>query len=220
MTKTGDAARPEMDLDGESFLEMLGERSREITIGVIVLAAVAALAFIVRDKRRENEDKADAALALASGSFFAGNSALAATDLQQIVNKSADTPAGVESAIMLAETMFESRKYDDGVKVLQKAASSGAVGPFAASIEALMGAAAADQKKTDESAKHYLAAAEKARFPNDQDLYKAEAARIYAMGGKKSDAIQLWTELANRPDSPTLAEAKIRLGELEGGPAK
>ena len=98
--------------------------------------------------------------------------------------------------------------------------TSGAVGPFAASIEALMGAAAADQKKTDEAVKHYLAASEKARFPTDQDLYKAEAARVYALGGKKDEAIKLWTELAAKPNTPTLAEAKIRLGELQGAPAK
>lgn len=220
MTKTGDAARPEMDLDADSFMDMLRLRSREITIGAIVLVAVFAIVFVVREKRRDNEDKADVALNKASSSFFSGNAQLAQTDLKALVDRYPDTPAGVQGAMMLAESMFDARKFDEGTKVLQKAATSGAVGPFAASIEALMGAAAADQKKTDEAVKHYLAASSKARFPTDQDLYKAEAARVYALGGKKDDAIKLWTELAAKPNTPTLAEAKIRLGELQGAPAK
>jgi len=103
----------------------------------------------------------------------------------------------------------------DGIKVLEAAQKSGSVGPFAASLEALIAIGHADQNKYDEAAKHAQLAADKARFPADKDIYRADVARMLALAGKKEEARKIWAELASRPESPVWGEAHVRLGELE-----
>ena len=47
-----------------------------------------------------------------------------------------------------------------------------------------------------------------------KDIYQADAARILRCRGK-AEARKIWQDLASRPDSPMVAEAKVRLGELD-----
>jgi TolA-binding protein len=67
--------------------------------------------------------------------------------------------------------------------------------------------------------KSYQAAADESKFQSVKDLYLADAARVLQVAGKNDDAKKIWEELASRPDSPSTAEAKVRLGELSAAPA-
>jgi predicted negative regulator of RcsB-dependent stress response len=214
MTPSGDAARPLNDLDGISFLDTLRLRQREIGIGVAGLAIVVFGVWIWRGSVVQKEDRAERALNLAANSYYSGNKALAKTDLEKLVERYRGTSAGAQGAMLLAQVLYEDGQYDAGIKQLATAQGSGPSGVFKPSIEGLIGAGYADQKKYDEAAKHYLAAADQSPFPGDKDLYRADAARVLTQAGKKDDARKIWAEIATRLDSPALGEAKIRLGEL------
>ena len=220
MTKTGDAARPPMDLDTDSMIDTLKSKSREITIGAIVVVAAVGGLWLWRESEQKKAESADKALNAASNAFYSGNMALAETDLKKVVARYAGTTAGTEASMMLAQALYSTQKYDEGIKILVEAQSTGSGTPFGAAIEGLIAAGNLDTKKYDEAIKHYLAAADKAQFPADKDMFRAEAARAMMVAGKKDDAKKIWTELASKLDSPSLGEAKIRLGELEASPAK
>ncbi len=220
MTKTGDAALPPMDLDADSLMDTIRARSREITIGVIALAALGVIYVLVDQSNQKKQARAEIALNQAENSFYGGNMALATTDLQKLVQGYGSTSAGVQGSMLLAQSYYKAGKFDEGIKVLQAAQSSSGAKSFQASIEALMGAGYADNNKLDEAAKHYRAAADRAGFPADKDLYLADAARTLMAAGKKDDALKIWQSIASNTDSPVMAEAKVRVGELTAAAAK
>jgi len=214
MTKTGEAARPELELDTDSLLDTLKRRQREITVAVVAVVAIAGSAYLWRESVIKKEQRAEQALNSASNSYYSGNKALAQSDLEKVVDRYSGTTAAAQGVMLLSQILYENAKWDDGIKRLE-AMKGAATGRFGASIEALIADGYADQKKYDDAAKHYAAAAEKAEFPVDKDLYRAEVARAMTLGGKRQEARKIWADLASRPDSPAVGEAKIRLGELE-----
>ena len=218
MTKTGDAAKPPMDLElhAESLLDTIQTKRREITIGAVVIAVLVGGFLLWQQQKRANEEKAELALANPASAFFQGNAALAKGDLQKLVDRYPDTPAGVQGAMMLAQVQFQDGKFDEGVKTLQKAQGSSAAGPFDAPIQALIGEGLLDGKKYVEAAKAFQDAAAKTSFAADKDVYKADAARALTLAGKVEEAKKLWMELSANRESPVNAEARVRLGELEG----
>jgi predicted negative regulator of RcsB-dependent stress response len=219
MTKTGEAARPPVELDADSLLDTIRLRQREITIGVIALAVVAAVGWFWRSSVVQKEERGERALNLAANSYYSGNKALAKADLEKVADRYSGTPAGIQGVMLLAQVLYEDGQYDAGIKRLEGAKGSGGTGPFAASMEGLIAAGYSDEKKYDEAAKRYLAAADKAPFPGDKDLYRADAARVLVVAGKGDEARKIWADIATHSDSPALGEAKIRLGELNARPA-
>jgi predicted negative regulator of RcsB-dependent stress response len=204
-----------MDIDADSLLDMLSAKRREVGIAAIVIAAVGGSLFLWRQSNLKKEDNAERAFQTAATSFYSGNYALARTDLQKMVDRYSGTTAGLEGAMLLAQANYNEGKWPEGIKVLEAAQKSGAVGPFAASLEALIAIGFADQKKFEEAARHSQLAADKARFPADKDVFRADVARMLALAGKKEEARKIWAELAAKPDSPVWGEARVRLGELE-----
>lgn len=220
MTKTGEAARPPMDLDTDSMIDTLKARSREITIGAIVVLAAAGGLWLWRESEQKKAERAEVALNAASNAFYSGNMALAEADLKKVIDRYAGTTAGVEASMLLGQALYSEKKYDDGIKALVAAQGQSSGSQFAAGLEGLIAAGYLDSKKYDEAIKHYLSAADKAQFPADKDMFRADAARAMMVAGKKDDAKKIWTELASKLDSPNLGEAKIRLGELEAEPVR
>jgi predicted negative regulator of RcsB-dependent stress response len=218
MTKTGEAAQPPAQLDADSLLETIRLKQREIAIGAIAIAAVAVIGWFWRSSVVQKDERAERALNLAANSYYSGNKALAKTDLEKMVARFGGTPGGIQGAMLLAQILYEEGQYEPGIKQLEAVRTSAGGGPFAASVEGLVAAGYADQNKFDEAAKRYLAAADKAAFPADKDLYRADAARVFALAGKKEEARKIWAEIVTRIDSPALGEAKIRLGELSAAP--
>ena len=219
MSKQGDAPRPAATLDADSFLDAIRHRQRELGIGVIAFAAVALTVWFWRGSVVQKQERAERALNLAANSYYSGNQALAKTDLEKMVDRYSGTPAGIQGAMLLAQILYEDGQYDAGVKKLDNVRSAAGSGPFAASLEGLVGSGLADQKKYEEAARRYEAAADKSSFSADKDLYRAEAARVLTAAGKKDEARKIWAEIVTRIDSPALGEAKIRLGELMAVPA-
>jgi predicted negative regulator of RcsB-dependent stress response len=215
MTKTGEAARPPMELDTDSLLDTIRLKQREISLAAAAVIVIAGGTYLWRESVARKDERADRALNTASSSYYAGNKALAQSDLEKMTDRYSGTAAGVQGAMLLSQILFEAGKWDEGIKRLEGAKSSSAARPFSASIEALIGGAFADQKKYDDAAKRYSAAADLAPFSADKDLYRAEAARVLALAGKSDDARKIWAEISLRLDSPAFGEAKVRLGELE-----
>jgi predicted negative regulator of RcsB-dependent stress response len=216
MTKTKTpAAVAADDLDVESLMDTLSTRRREIAIGAVVVAVVAGGILLWRLSISQKNERADQALTQATNTFYNGNRPLAATQLQALADRYRDTPAGVEGAMILAQMDFEDARWADGLKVLEAVKQAGMPVGFKAPVDGLIGGAYADLKKYDDAVKAYQAASDESEYQALKDIYQGDAARILALSGKKDAARKIWVDLASRPESPLVAEAKVRLGELD-----
>lgn len=217
-TKTPAAVAAD-DLDVDSLMDTLITRRRELSIGAIAVAAVAGGLLLWRLSVNQKNERGDQALNEATNALYAGNRPLASSELQGVAARYRDTAAGVEAAMVLAQLDFEDARWADGLKVLEAIKQSSAIENFRAPVDGLIGGAYADLKKYDDAVKHYQAAADESAYQSAKDIYRADQARILALAGKKDEARKIWQDLVTRPDSPAVAEAKVRLGELEAGPA-
>jgi predicted negative regulator of RcsB-dependent stress response len=220
MTKTKTpAALAADDLDVESLMDTLRARGREITIGSIVVVAVAGGLLLWRLSVNQKNERAERALTEATNTFYDGNRPLAANELKTLAERYRDTPAGVQGAMLLAQMDFEDARWADGLKVLESIRGSSSIQQFRAAVDGLMGGGYADLKQYDDAVKHFQAASDEAEFQSMKDVYQADVARILALAGKKAEARKIWEALASRPESPSVAEAKVRLGELDAAAA-
>lgn len=219
MTKTGAAARPDLEDQVEDFKEWALVHSRGLTIaaGVIVVLAGAGLLYVKSQQAQARN--ASTALLEAEQAVSAGNAALAQSELESLVGRYASTDAGKQARLLLAQTYYDAGKYDEGIADLKTllGADPKLLRPAAYN---LMGAGYEQQKKYEDAADAYQKAAGEAPGKSDRDSYLANAARALAAGGKTADAIKLWSKLATDPSSPMAAEARVRLGELQVKAAK
>ena len=214
MGTTSSAPATDREFDAEALKDWIVQRAKPLSIGGGgVVVGVAAFLFWQQSARIKDE-RADAALLGAQGAFYQGNTPLAKSDLEKVVTRYPGTPGATQATMLLAAISYGEGKYDDGIKALTTALAS-AESHFAPGILEMIGAGHADAKRYDDAAAHYLKAADRTPFPADKDVYKAEAARSYGMGGKTAEARKLWSELAANRESPVLNEAKVRLGELD-----
>jgi predicted negative regulator of RcsB-dependent stress response len=214
MGTTASAPSPDNQFDAEAIKDWIVERAKPLSIaGGVVVVGVAAFLFWQQSSRIKNE-RAETALLSAQSAFYSGNTALAKSDLEKVVTRYPGTDGATQATMLLASISYGEGKYDDGIKALS-AAQSGASSHFAPGLEELIAAGHDDAKRYGDAATHYLKAADRTPFPADKDIYKAEAARSYGMGGKSAEARKIWAELAANRESPVLNEAKVRLGELD-----
>lgn len=219
MTKTGAAARPDLEDRAEDLKEWALVHSKGLSIAAGAILVAVGLAWLYMKSQQAQARNASAALVQAEQAIAAGNSALAQSDLERIVNRYGSTEAGRQAQLLLSQTYFDAGKYAEGIENLQKLIQ--AKPKFVeASAYNLMGAGYEQQNKFDDAAGAYQKAASLAAGKSDRDSYLANAARALTAGGKTAEAVKIWSKLATDPTSPAAAEARVRLGELQAKAVK
>ncbi len=216
MTKTCEAARPQLDDSAESVMDWVQSHGRQIGIGAIVVVALAAGSWVVSRSNDTKAAGASRALSEAQRSMTSGNLALAAADLQKVVSRYGSTTAGTQARLLLAQVQFQQGKLADGMKVLDEVGSAGAM---QASLHALRAAGLEQSGKSAEAAEEYLKASSASNLPSERESYKADAARAYVTAGKKEEALKIWQAIAADDASPLNGEARLRVGELSASVA-
>ncbi|MCC6319549.1 MAG: tetratricopeptide repeat protein [Gemmatimonadaceae bacterium] len=202
-----------LDLDdaGATALEWAKTHSRQLGIGVIVVAALAGVLWVVRSQQEGNELTASRQLVAAQRSVGAGNLPLAAADLRKLVDRYGSTRAGREAQVLLAQVELQQGKTADALKVLDEMGSGGAQ---AGSMHALRAAALEQTGKPAEAAAEYLKASAATSLSGEAESLRADAARAYLAAGKKDEALRIWKDMAANPASVLYSEALLRVGEL------
>src|SRR5687767_8978594 len=128
---------PQIETEGWTFFDWIQANTRAITIGAaIVVAGGVGYWFYVRSAEIKRQN-AERGLNQAKQSLAAGNSALAQTDLQRVATRYKGTPAGAQSAMLLAQIEYEQGKFAEGLKHLEPYQTSRAAGPSLGSIWSL-----------------------------------------------------------------------------------
>jgi predicted negative regulator of RcsB-dependent stress response len=219
MTRTGAAARPPIEHRTESAFDWAQSHVREVVIGVIAIATLVGGGWLYLRSREMRAERAEKAYYEAQQALASGNTGLARTELQKVQTRYDGTTAAQQATIVLAQLLYDEKKYADGIKHLEAAADERSAEPFRSAIYGLIGAGHEEQDKFGDAAKAYERAAAAAEFENDRNQMKASAARAYMRANQNDAARRLWTELSQDQTSPFSGEARVRLGELDAKPA-
>src|SRR3982751_4660044 len=166
---------------GRDFMDWFQINSRYIGIGAAVVAVAAAGYWFYLRSQQIKTVNAERSLMQAEQSLQSGNTALATSDLQRVVSRYKGTGAGTEAAMLLAQTDYNSGKYQDGIKVLEQI--SGKAGGSEASVASLIGDGYSQMNKPADAAKAYERAADAAEFDTERAYYRAKAVRSYTSAG-------------------------------------
>lgn len=213
------ASRASSDDDrSAALMDWFQVNSKLLTGVAAVIAIVAAGYWFYLKSQQIKTANADRALNQAEQSLQSGNTALASSDLQRVMSRYAGTPAGTEAAMLLAQTDYNAKKYQDGIKALESVAPK--AGLNEAALRGLIGDGYSQMDKPADAAKSYQQAAQATQYENEKTYYSAKAARSYTAAGNVAQAKKLWTDLAtsDKPNAVS-AEARVRLAELDAKPA-
>lgn len=194
--------------------------SRAASIVTVVVAVAATSVWFYMRSAEIKRLNAERGLGQAKQSLSAGNAALAATDLQRVAVRYVGTPAGAQSAMLLAQLRYDEAKHADGLKVLEPYQSAGAAGAQLPDVWTLVGDGQISLGQAVDAAASYQKAADATNLPATRAVLRAKAARALMAGGKPLEARAIWERLlADRDAAAVHSEAQLRLGELATKPA-
>jgi predicted negative regulator of RcsB-dependent stress response len=219
MTTPNIPARQRYGSSDESVGDWMLVHKRELLWALVALAVIVGGFWFYGRSQDIKSQRAESAYFQARQSAAAGNLPLAVSDLRKVVTRYEGTRAGTQAALSLAQTLFDQKKFKEGIDELKKVESK-APDDFRSSIHVLEAAGYEELKDFTAAAEQYKLAAMATPFPVDKAKYQAGAARDYMAAGKSDQAKAIWTELAKDESSPEAAEARVRLGELTAKPMK
>lgn len=200
----------------ESFLDWFQLYSKQAAwTGVAIVLLGAGGWFYIRSQNLKSE-RAEKAYFSAQRSLAAGNLPLAESDLRKMVGRYEGTAAAMEARLLLAQTLYDQGKFQEGVDELKQAEDKiGSSKDFGSSVHLVLASGLEQLKKYAEAAGQYEKAAKAARFDSDRQRYMSLAAKAYLTSGDKARAKELWTTLGADSKGTVAGEARVRLGELE-----
>src|SRR5450830_808271 len=206
MTTPNIPARKRSGADEETMTEWFMLHQRDVAWAVVALAIIVGGFWYYERSESRNARWAEPAYFQARQSAAAGNLPLAVSDLQKVVSRYEGTSAGTQAALTLAQTLYDQKKFKEGLDVL-KAAEAKAPDDFKASIHVLEAAGYEELNDFVAAAGQYKLAAQVTRFPDDKAEYQSAAARDYMAAGKAEEAKAIWTELGKDETGSAAAEA-------------
>lgn len=212
MTKTGEAARPRLELEPESFGETLQQYQKPIIIGAIVLAAAFGGTWMWLRSAEIRETRAAEAYTAAEAAFGAGNAQLAQPELERVFTRYTGTTAGTQAGMLLAQVLFDQGKFAEGLTQLETALAK-APKPLRAGVLSLMGSGHEGAGQFAEAAARFIEAAGATEFALDADQFRMSAARNHVAAGNVAGARAIYEEISGREDYEFAGEAAVRLGE-------
>ncbi len=199
----------------DSMMSWLHINSKQALMIVGGLALVIGGWWFYSRSQTLKVQKAEKAYYQALQSIGSGNTPLAISDLKKLAVRYDGTRPAIQASLALAQLLYDQGKYPEGLAELNKVDEGDARKALMASaLHRLKAAGLEQQTKFSEAAVEYGKAADAAAFPADKSLYRGDQARALMDGGKRAEAIAIWTELAQDDQSAVASEAKVRLGEL------
>lgn len=207
--------------EGDVVLQVIDwfNRHRRLSITIVaVLAIIAGGTWFVISARQRKANFAARALQEAQSAVAAGNAALGMSDLSRLTTTYGGTPAADEGAILLGQLRLSSGQADSAIPELQRFTKTAPPSRYAAAAYHLLGAALEQRGRMAEAANAYQQAAETWPYDYLQAQALLDAGRAYRAAGDSTQAIAAYERILHDfAKSPSVTEAKVRLGELLRG---
>jgi predicted negative regulator of RcsB-dependent stress response len=219
MTRTGEAARPSAEERTDTLMDWAQAHARELALGGLVLGALLIGGYLYRSSADTKNTNAEVALAAATQAAANGNPAVAQTELEKLIQRFSGTPSATQASIVLAQTLYQQGKFQEGVAKLEAIAAKESDGVFGTAIYRLIAAGHSQMQQPAEAAAAFERAAAASNFAAEKDALRSQAARAQLDAGNREAAIKIWEELANSETAAVATEARLRLGQVQSKPA-
>jgi predicted negative regulator of RcsB-dependent stress response len=202
----------------ERAIEWINKHRNPLIVAAAILVVVALSTFLFITSQQRKEAFAAAELENARAVAAAGNLALAASDLSQLVDTYGGTLAAEEALIVLAQLRLTEGQPAAAMVELRKLLDSGPSSQFVAPAHGLLANALEQAGNPTEAAQQYLLAAEAAWYDFLAAQYLLDAARAFATASDSAGAIATLERIvAEFGDTDMSIEAQVRLNELLPG---
>ena len=198
----------------EQLADWFQLNTKIVALGVVTIGAAALGYWFFTERAAGRAAAAEQVLQTARQAMGSQNAQLAANDLRRAATDYPDTRAGVEAALLLAESHYQNRQFAEGIEVLESFAGRGSAEVVRAKIYGLIGDGRLELKQPREAASDYARAAAAARFDGERAQYRGKEARALVIAGDTAAALKLWETLAESDAGGIAAEARVRAGEL------
>lgn len=185
---------------------------------ILVLAAGAFGWNLI--STRQSERVASQQLGSARFAFESKNYALAASELSRIAENYSGSRSADEASILLAQTRLAQGQSQQAIDVLKQFAPK-ASADYRSQAYGLLGAAYENVGHPKEAAEAYEQASKNGRLPFERAQFLSDAGRAWLAARDTAKAVAAYQEIVSKLDSTGSSfEAKVRLGELQGGANK
>ncbi|HUL02683.1 MAG TPA: tetratricopeptide repeat protein [Gemmatimonadales bacterium] len=193
-------------------------RQAAVAIVIAVVGGAGLIWWNVISQQR-TEAVAGERLAQARLAFESGNYPLAASELSQVVENYAGTSAAEEAQLVLGQVRLHQGQPQQAIEVLTPFAAKASAG-YRAQAYGLLGAAYENAGRWREAAQAYAEGVTHARYDFLKAQYLSDEARASLLAGDTTKALEAYRTITAKYDStPSIVEAKVRLGELTRGAA-
>jgi predicted negative regulator of RcsB-dependent stress response len=198
------------------IVEWIKQKQKPLIVVAAVVVGVAAVIIYMRVASERRENFATSLLSNARAVAASGNTALAITDLSDLVNSHRGTIAAEEAEIMLAHLRLAEGQQEAAVQSLQDYIASGPSDQFRAPAYGLLGAALEQASSLAEAADAYENAAAASWYDFLKAQYLLDAGRALTDAGDSVGAISVYRRILDElPETDMVAEARLRLAELQ-----
>jgi len=202
----------------ERTIEWINKHRNQLIVGFVIIVVVALSTFLFTTSQRRKQDFASAELENARAVAAAGNLALAASDLSQLIDTYGGTLAAEEATIVLAQLRLTEGQPAAAMVEIRKLLDSGPSSQFVAPAHGLMGNALEQVGNASEAAQEYLVAADAAWYQFLSAQYLLDAGRAFRAAGDSARAITTYQRVVTDfADTDLAVEARVRLNELRPG---
>jgi outer membrane protein assembly factor BamD (BamD/ComL family) len=197
-------------------VEWIKKHQRKLSVVAAAVVVVVAGTFYFKSAKQRRENFANTLLTTARTEAAAGNVALAVADLSDLALSHRGTLAAEEAELLLAQLRLNEGQAEAAKQSLQEYVDRGPSSQFRAPAYGLLGVANEQTLNLPEAASAYIAAAEHAWYDFLKAQYLLDAARVYTQNGDTAQAVTTYKRILDElPDTDMVAEARLRLGELE-----
>jgi outer membrane protein assembly factor BamD (BamD/ComL family) len=218
MATTVEATRTEPPAVPATTKPWYQDRQRQLAVGVVILAAIALVAWFVIASGRRKEQFAARSLNQARAAAEAGNLPLASSELQKLIGAYEGTDAASEAVITLNQVRMVNGQSELAAVGLREFLAKKPAEKYRAPAYGLLGAALENSKRWVEAGNAYSQASSAAEVEYLKAKYLVDAGRAFREGAKAEEAARAYrTILEKYPKSPSVTEAEVRLAELTDG---
>ncbi len=209
-------------LKGDRFVERTFdwahwiETHRTQAIGAVVVLVLIGLGFFLwRQSARSADEQASVEFLRARQSYFAGNWALAASDLSGFLARHGGSSYDDDATFFMADAMYQAGQFPQAIEALEAFLDEHEDSPLADNARELMAASYQQAGQMPQAIALYQRALEEAETDAARIEHREALARIYeAQGDKESAANQYRAIVELDPEGDAAREARRKLVEV------